>query len=449
MIIISLYIIYMVDIKKPTHRQKKQKYTKVVQSANLGIPQALTSDIIDIIIQKRIDEKLMKGSLGDPLLNMYGKDILHTLKEKKSWDKKVRSAISRISKFILSILGLITLWFSLQKEFKKYANRKKLAKTNTKNNNNSPPGKQPSPKIKKTQSSSVKKEEDDGNYPVLNNVNEAEREYQQQVKDARQRVEYAHQLQQNKRLLANNDRKKRMLLETKRRQQLREQQRLLKPNNSNPAENFVRTISKKLNKLVIPGNITGNVSSSSSPPVKYAASTTTLTSAFQSPTIQNSLVRPSPFASPHTQMYYKNRQQPFKRGPYKEQQSPSSILITEGKLSPRVVEQILHRTNTRMSYNYSSILSKLLYQGIDTPKALNLLKQIEMSVRAANNSISQRRSNSDQEIKPIPEDDTGEIEEHVSALLNELSPDDEAVITTILEKTENKKRKQTTKKGRE
>ena len=415
----------MVHIKKPTRRQKKQKYTKVVQSANLGIPPALTSDIIDIIIQKRIDEKLMKGSVGNPPLNMYEKDILYALKEKKSWDKKIRSAISRISKFILSILGLITLWFSLQKEFKKYVDRKKMAETGMKRNNNSPPGKKPpSPKIKKTQSSPVTKENNNVNYPVLNSGNEEERKYRQRVKDAKERVDYAHQLQQNKRLIEDNNRKKRMLIETKRRQQLREQQRLLKPD-SNPVENLVRTVSKKLNKLVIPGNITGNVSSSSSPPVGRFASTTTQTSAFASPTVQNSLIKPSPFSSPHTQIYYKNRQQPFKRDPYKEHkqpQSPSSILITEGKLFPRIAEQILFRPNTRMPYNYPHMLSKLISQGVDTSKALNLLKQIQSSVSDANIPIPRRRSNSNQEIKPIPEDNTGEIEEHVSSLLNELSP---------------------------
>lgn len=109
----------MVHIRRPP-RSKKKFYIELVQSAKLDIPPKFTSAVIDIILKKRIDERLSTGNVSPSELNTFEKEISSSLlQEKKSWNVILRSYATRIFALISSILGLIHMSFEIAKYIRK------------------------------------------------------------------------------------------------------------------------------------------------------------------------------------------------------------------------------------------------------------------------------------------------------------------------------------------
>ena len=109
----------MVHIKKRP-RSKKKFYIELVQSAKLDIPPKFASAVIDIILKKRIDERLSTGNASPSEMNTFQKEISSSLvRERKSWNVILRSYATRIFALISSILGLIHMSFEIAKYIRK------------------------------------------------------------------------------------------------------------------------------------------------------------------------------------------------------------------------------------------------------------------------------------------------------------------------------------------
>ena len=112
----------MVPIKKPRN-SKKKFYMEVVQEAKLDIPPKLASAIIDIILQKRIYDRVSQTNLNKSDMHMIEKDIVIDVKKKEVWDALLISYAMRIFTIVSSILGLIRMCLEIAKFIRKLRER--------------------------------------------------------------------------------------------------------------------------------------------------------------------------------------------------------------------------------------------------------------------------------------------------------------------------------------
>ena len=202
-------------------RTKKETYAKLVKTANLGIPSGFTSDVIDIIIQKRIDDKLREGGISAPAMQVFGKEIIHSLEEKQGWNKKVRSFIDRALKLIYSILGVISLWFTISKVLNKF----KKPPTNRASQSNKPPsadrGSSPKPppsnkkKTVKVDTQPNRTESLDKHEIILNNLNEKQKQKKLEYETALHFLQYAKNKKKYERVVAEHNAEERSKEEAK------------------------------------------------------------------------------------------------------------------------------------------------------------------------------------------------------------------------------------------
>ena len=228
----------MPNIKKPKRRTKKETYAKLVKTANLGIPSVFAADIIDIIIQKRIDDKLKEGGLSAPVMQMYGTEIVEKL-EKKGWDIHTRSVIERTYQFILSILGVIGLFLYIIKKIKKRVggdeggrkNRPSQKGKGGGNNGNDPRPPKPRRHIPSAAwyrpvgiPLRTKSLPTGGGKNVLNDLNIQKIEEIIKVEEAKQKLNYAKNMNESKHIVAKNQIVKKIMSDSERRRRLRGRQ---------------------------------------------------------------------------------------------------------------------------------------------------------------------------------------------------------------------------------
>ena len=214
-------------------RTKKETYAKLVKTANLGIPSVFAADVIDIIIQKRIDDKLKEGGLSAPVMT----EIVEKLEE-KGWDIRTRSVIERTYQFILSILGVIGLFLYIIKKVKKVGGDEKGGKSRPPrkgkgggNNGNDPRPPKPRRHIPSAAlyrpvgiPLRTKSLPTGGGKNVLNDLNIQKIEEIIKVEEAKKKLNYAKDMNESKHIVAKNQIVKKIVSESERRRRLRGRQ---------------------------------------------------------------------------------------------------------------------------------------------------------------------------------------------------------------------------------
>ena len=310
-------------------RTKKETYAKLVKTANLGIPSAFAADIIDIIIQKRIDDKLKEGGLGAPVMT----EIVEKLEE-KGWDIRTRSVIERTYQFILSILGVIGLFLYIIKKVKKVGGDEKGGKSRPSrkgkgggNNDNDPRPPKPRRPIPsaawyrpvdiplRTKSLPM-----GGGKNVLNDLNIQKIEEIIKVEDAKKKLNYARNMNESKHIVAKNQIVKKIISNSERRKRLRGRQgRMTIPEEMERAptprqnmEELLGGLMERIGSLTIPQSGIGrphglsNTSDATSHPATHNArnSSNNLSHSRSPNSTPTSRSLPTPFASPGGRQYY-------------------------------------------------------------------------------------------------------------------------------------------------
>ena len=144
----------MVSTKKPQN-SKKKFYMEVVQKAKLDIPPKLASAIIDVILQKRVYDRVSQTDINKSDMYKIEKDIVTDVKKKEVWDTLLISFAMRIFTIVSSILGLIRMCLEISKYIRKLRERgqTKNPSGNGKNNKGNGPNNNASRLTRNLQSS--------------------------------------------------------------------------------------------------------------------------------------------------------------------------------------------------------------------------------------------------------------------------------------------------------